>query len=227
MGDCKTSCSALRQGMSAFFNMPEVEKLLEDKGLAHAEISALRELVQLEWVHFDTVQGMSGRAACQDDAVGFFVHHVAQYLSFPRESIMGVRDDVVAADAAGRNVIREKYARMMEMTDPVAFARDWSGRLEAPSPVKRCVLNEIESALRSMLDTAQGELPATAQHVRGSITQPKLISSIGYYVCEIQSYSLSTLKCLRDGLRHQLGNHVNPVLDTYVNAVFIQRVLEA
>ena len=78
-----------------------------------------------------------------------------------------------------------------------------------------------------MLDTAQGELPATAQHVRGSITQPKLISSIGYYVCEIQSYSLSTLKCLRDGLRHQLGNHVNPVLDTYVNAVFIQRVLEA
>lgn len=213
--------------MSAFFNMPEVEKLLEDKGLAHAEISALRELVQLEWVHFDTVQGMSGRAACQDDAVGFFVHRVAQYLSFPRESIMGVRDDVVAADAAGRSVIREKYARMMEMTDPVAFARDWSGRLEAPSPVKRCVLNEIESALRSMLDTAQGELPATAQHVRGSITQPKLISSIGYYVCEIQSYSLSTLKCLRDGLRHQLGNHVNPVLDTYVNAVFIQRVLEA
>lgn len=81
--------------MSAFFNMPEVEKLLEDKGLAHAEISALRELVQLEWVHFDTVQGMSGRAACQDDAVGFFVHRVAQYLSFPRESIMGVRDDVV------------------------------------------------------------------------------------------------------------------------------------
>ena len=56
--------------MSAFFNMPAVEKLLEDKGLAHAEISALRELVQLEWVHFDTVQGMSGRAACQDDAVG-------------------------------------------------------------------------------------------------------------------------------------------------------------
>ena len=67
--------------MSAFFNMPAVEKLLEDKGLAHVEISALRELVQLEWVHFDTVQGMSGRAACQDDAVGFFVHRVAQYLS--------------------------------------------------------------------------------------------------------------------------------------------------
>lgn len=176
--------------MSAFFNMPAVEKLLEDEGLAHAEISALRELVQLEWVHFDTVQGMSGRAACQDDAVGFFVHRVAQYLSFPRESIMAVRDDVVAADAAGRNVIREKYARMMEATDPVAFARDWSGRLEAPSPVKRCVLDEIEGTLRSMLDIAQCELPATAQHVRGSITQPKLISSIGYYVCEIQSYSL-------------------------------------
>lgn len=187
--------------MSAFFNMPAVEKLLEDKGLAHAEISALRELVQLEWVHFDTVQGMSGRAACQDDAV--------------------------AADAAGRNVIREKYARMMEATDPVAFARDWSGRLEAPSPVKRCVLDEIEGTLRSMLDIAQCELPATAQHVRGSITQPKLISSIGYYVCEIQSYSLSTLTCLRDGLQRQLSDHVNPILDTYVNAVLIQRVLEA
>ena len=213
--------------MSAFFNMPAVEKLLEDKGLAHAEISALWELVQLEWIHFDTVQGMSGRAACQDDAVGFFVHRVAQYLSFPRESIMAVRDDVVAADAAGRNVIREKYARMMEATDPVAFARDWSGRLEAPSPVKRCVLDEIEDTLRSMLDIAQSELPATAQHVRGSITQPKLISSIGYYLCEIQSYSLSTLRCLRDGLRRQLSDHVNPVLDTYVNAVLIQRVLEA
>lgn len=213
--------------MSAFFNMPAVEELLEGKGLAQAEISALRELVQLEWVHFDTVQGMSGRAACQDDAVGFFVHRVAQYLSFPRESIMAVHDDVVAAGAAGRNVIREKYARMMEATDPVAFARDWSGRLEAPSPVKRCVLDEIEDTLRRMLDIAESELPATAQHVRGSITQPKLISSIGYYVCEIQSYSLSTLRCLRDGLLRQLGDHVNPVLDTYVNAVLIQRVLEA
>lgn len=213
--------------MSAFFNMPAVEELLEGKGLAQTEISALRELVQLEWVHFDTVQGVSGRAACQDDAVGFFVHRVAQYLSFPRESIVAVHDDVVAADAAGRNVIREKYARMMEATDPVAFARDWSGRLEAPSPVKRCVLDEIEDTLRRMLDIAEGELPATAQHVRGSITQPKLISSIGYYVCEIQSYSLSTLRCLRDGLLRQLGDHVNPVLDTYVNAVLIQRVLEA
>ena len=55
--------------MSAFFNMPEVEKLLEDKGLAHAEISALRELVQLEWVHFDSFHGMSGSAACKVDAV--------------------------------------------------------------------------------------------------------------------------------------------------------------
>ena len=213
--------------MSAFFNMPAVEELLEGKGLARAEISALRELVQLEWVHFDAVQGMNGRAACQDDAVGFFVHRVAQYLSFPRESIMAVHDDVVAADASGRNVIREKYARMMEATDPVAFVRDWSGRLEAPSPVKRCVLDEIEDTLRRMLDIAESELPATAQHVRGSITRPKLISSIGYYVCEIQSYSLSTLRCLRDGLLRQLGDHVNPVLDTYVNAVLIQRVLEA
>ena len=203
--------------MSAFFNMSAVKELLESKGLSQAEISALRELVQLEWVHFDAVQGMSGRAACQDDAVGFFVHRVAQYLSFPRESIMAVHD----------NVIREKYARMMEATDPVAFARDWSGRLEAPSPVKRCVLDEIEGTLRRMLDIAESELPATAQHVRGSITQPKLISSIGYYVCEIQSYSLSTLRCLRDGLLRQLGDHVNPVLDTYVNAVLIQRVLEA
>ena len=213
--------------MSAFFNMPAVEKLLEDKGLAQVEVSALRELVQLEWVHFDTVRGMGGRAACQDDAVGFFVHRVAQYLSFPRESIMAVRDDVAAADAAGRNVIREKYARMMEATDPAAFARDWSGRLETPSPVKRCMIDEIEGALRSMLDIAEGELPATAQHVRGSITQPKLISSIGYYVCEIQSYSMSTLRCLRDGLQRQLSDHVNPVLDTYVNAVLIQRALEA
>ena len=142
--------------MSAFFNMPAVEKLLEDKGLAQVEVSALRELVQLEWVHFD-----------------------------------------------------------------------WSGRLEAPSPVKRCVIGEIEGTLRSMLDIVESELPATARHVRGSITQPKLISSIGYYVCEIQSYSLSTLRCLRDGLQRQLGDHVNPVLDTYVNAVLIQRVLEA
>ena len=213
--------------MSAFFNMTAVRKLLEDKGLVQVEVSALCELVQLEWVHFDTVQGLNGRAACQDDAAGFFIYRVAQYLSFPRESIMAVRDDVVAADAAGRNVIREKYARMMEATDPAAFARDWSGRLEATSPVKRCVIDEIEGILRSMLDIAESELPATAQHVRRSITQPKLISSIDYYVCEIQSYSLSTLRCLRDGLQHQLGGHVNPILDTYVNVVLVQCALEA
>ena len=30
-----------------------------------------------------------------------------------------------------------------------------------------------------------------------------------------------------DGLQRQLSDHVNPILDTYVNAVLIQRVLEA
>lgn len=227
MGDCRSASNALCQGMDAFFTMSSIKTLLVDAGLVETEIGALRELVQLEWIHFDAVQGLNGRAACQDDATGFFIYRVAQYLSFPHELIMLVHDDVVAADAAGRNVISEKYARMMEKTDPAAFERDWAGRLEAPSPVKRCVMEAVEHVLYRMLDAAASELPETAQHVRGTISRPQLISSIDYFMCEIQSYSLRTLRILRDGLRRQLGEHVNPIYGAYVNAVIIRRTLEA
>lgn len=227
MGDCRSIGGTPRRGMGRFFKLPAVAELLAEEGFVEVEVEMLHELLDTEWLHFDVVNGIAGRAECQDNAIGFFIYRTAQYLSFPRETLACVHDDVLAADAAGRNVIREKYARMMERTDPAEFDRTWRGRLEEISTVKQGVLDSIEQALRAMLEDASCAMPASTKHARGTISRAELISSIDYYICEISSYSLNTLYCLRDGLQQQLANHVNPIADTYVNSLRVQQALEA
>lgn len=227
MGDCRNISGAPRRGMGRFFKLPAVAELLAEEGFVEVEISMLHELLDTEWLHFDVVNGIAGRAECQDNAIGFFIYRTAQYMSFPRETLACVHDDVLAADAAGRNVIREKYARMMERTDPAEFDRIWRGKLEEISSVKQGVLDSIEQTLRAMLEDAAGTMPASTKHARGTISRAELVSSIDYYICEISSYSLNTLYCLRDGLQKQLADHVNPIADTYVNSLRVQRALEA
>ena len=124
-------------------------------------------------------------------------------------------------------MIREKYARMMERTDPAEFERTWRGHLEEISTVKQGVLDSIEHILRAMLSDAAGTMPTATKHARGTVSREELVSSIDYYICEISSYSLNTLYCLRDGLQQQLTNHVNPIADTYVNSLRVQQALEA
>ena len=80
-----------------------------------------RQIVEKEWLMFQQVQGVNGRAACQDDWTTFLIMRLSQFEGWDTDVLESYFEDIVQAEAQERNLIMEKYAYMMEETDPVYF----------------------------------------------------------------------------------------------------------
>lgn len=81
-------------------------------------------IVALEWQQFQQVKNEGGRAECQDDWPTFHGMRVSQFLTWPVPLLESYTADLEAAAAAGRNLVTEKYARMMASTEPERYARE-------------------------------------------------------------------------------------------------------
>ena len=62
-------------------------------------------------------------AICQDDWETFSIMRRSQYETWPAELLESYLNDLLAAKAEGRNLITEKYGRMMESTAPAEYAK--------------------------------------------------------------------------------------------------------
>lgn len=95
----------------------------------------INDIIQEEWKQFDRVKNQGGRASCQDDWETFQIMRKSQYLSWPDELLDSILHDLQEAAATGRNLITEKYARMMERTAPEEYEA-LKDRLPYRSPVR-------------------------------------------------------------------------------------------
>lgn len=84
-------------------------------------MSIIETIVELEWKQFDKVVNEGGRADCQDDFETFSIMRKSQYMTWNEELLESYLDDLKSAEANGRNLIMEKYARMMESTAPQKY----------------------------------------------------------------------------------------------------------
>ena len=76
----------------------------------------INEIVNLEWEMFQNVENTGGRANCQDDYETFYIMRASQYKCFAHEVLVSYLNDLKEAKAHSRNLILEKYARMMAYT---------------------------------------------------------------------------------------------------------------
>ena len=72
-----------------------------------------RQIVEKEWLMFQQVQGVNGRAACQDDWTTFLIMRLSQFEGWDTDVLESYFEDIVQAEAQERNLIMEKYAYMM------------------------------------------------------------------------------------------------------------------
>jgi len=103
------------------------------------------QIVTLEWSMFSAVPNTGGQASCQTDPETFRIMRQTQVETWPaamRESYLA---DLRAATREGRNLMTEKYARMMESTHPREFARV-AASLPDISPAVRAQVEEIVAA---------------------------------------------------------------------------------
>ncbi len=81
----------------------------------------LENIIALEWDEFQKVNNAGGRASCQNDWKTFQIMRRSQFSAWNKEMLESYHSDLVTAINNGRNLLTEKYARMMESTVPEKY----------------------------------------------------------------------------------------------------------
>lgn len=157
------------------------------------------QLVETEWRLFQQVHNASGRAACQDDRRTFFIMRASQFASWPEALIDSYAADLARAEAAGHNLIAEKYAWMMENTDPQAFTA-LRGLLpvipkEALALIEQIVAQQLR--WRAAFCARYPHLGHAGRAQRSTEDTFVDTSFETYLRGELKTYSLPTLRLLR------------------------------
>ena len=90
--------------------------------LGGKNMNLIDQVILEEWHQFDKVQNEGGRADCQDDFDTFRIMRKSQYLTWSKEMLESYYADLLNANRSGWNLIMEKYARMMQSTNPDKYA---------------------------------------------------------------------------------------------------------
>jgi hypothetical protein len=85
-------------------------------------MTIIDEIIDAEWRFFDKVQNEGGRAGCQDDFETFQIMRKSQFLAWDEATVQAYAEDLHTAQQLGRNLIQEKYARMMASTALAQYA---------------------------------------------------------------------------------------------------------
>ncbi len=76
------------------------------------------KITNLEWGMFHTVSNAGGKASCQEDPDTFLAMRKSQMMSWGENLLESYLADLEQAKRENRNLLSEKYARMMRYTHP-------------------------------------------------------------------------------------------------------------
>ena len=120
----------------------------------------IQKLIETEWELFQHVHNEGGRAACQDDWNTFHIMRHSQFAMWPEKVLSSYQTDLDTAKSQGRNLITEKYARMMASTDPEEYRR-LEPFLPALTSQAEEITEEILSSSHGVAGRIRRTLPST------------------------------------------------------------------
>lgn len=110
----------------------------------NAMISAI---IGIEWDMFQHVNNIGGRASCQDDWETFEIMRKSQYENWTEDMLALYFDWVIKSQREGRNLIAEKYGRMMEYTEPQYYKAEIEPNIPLITEKMRIMIEEIVKIL--------------------------------------------------------------------------------
>ena len=181
----------------------------------------INRIIDMEWSMFDQVVNMGGRAPCQDDEWTFYVMRFSQFAAFDDATLQSYEQDLLEIQAAGRNIITEKYGYMMEYTDQVYFDREIKSALPQISSAKNAMVDCIVNKLMDFEKVFAERYP-----ILGSRSRPLQGTKTGgvsfhiYTIGELKTYSLRTLELY---YRHIAG--IDPADELHNSSFVIHRIM--
>jgi hypothetical protein len=179
------------------------------------------EIVRLEWEMFSNVQSMDGPVSCQQSPKTFEIMRSSQTKSWNDEVAASYLDDLHTAEAQGRNLMTEKYARMMQYTSPCEFRRI-EGQLPQVEPEAEGVVERLTRKLVEWQEELAAQYPYVAgqgRPIRSTDDNRYITSFESYNRGELATYSLRTLGLLEQHYRALAAAGENPAEAVLRNTV--------
>lgn len=175
----------------------------------------IKEIIEREWEFFQKVQNIGGRASCQDDFDTFYLQRKSQFEVFSTELLQSYLLDLKEAKNQGRNMIMEKYAYMMESTDPAYFLKI-QNQLPVIDSSQRELIDFICQIQVSMREEFNQKYPCLAYNARETHTyedQKDETSFETYLRGELMTYSSQTLYLYGQMLVEKMKNNQNLIIE--------------
>lgn len=171
----------------------------------------IEKICALEWEMFQNVSNVGGRAPCQDDMKSFVIMRTSQAMSWSEGTLESYHIDLLEAKETGRNLMTEKYARMMASTSPAEFD-EIKDALPSLSPEAVAVMEEIIRIYVGWEEEVAAKYPNTVRRGRPlrSEDDTQNVTSLETYLRgELSTYSLRTLVLYLDNMLRQKDQGIN------------------
>lgn len=181
----------------------------------------IAQIVAQEWAMFDEVQNNGGRADCQNNPKEFEIMRSSQLKTWSDEVLQSYLNDLITAGYAGRNLLTEKYAYMMEQTHPVEF-QEIKQFLPEISPQVRVKIDEIVDINLDWQREADEKYPnlrAKGRPLTSKEDTPYVTSFETYLRGELKTYSADTIMKLHAYTLACLEKHYNMAIANLQNMV--------
>jgi len=142
---------------------------------------------------FDKVEGLGGRADCQDDKHSFYIMRCSQHNAFSKSTLESYLSDLNKALSEGRNLVRDKYAYMMEYTDKLYYEEVLKRNLPECSKDKLTLIEQILTMLEEDYDKFALEFPYITGRMRKNKSKESMATISIYSFGELKTYSYETL----------------------------------
>jgi hypothetical protein len=172
----------------------------------------IAKILEYEWKMFQAVPNIGGgKAPCQEDYTTFKINRISQAINWSESTLESYLDDLIAATQKERNLLTEKYGRMMESTSPREYA-EIKHLLPATGTEIQKIADEIISIMLGWEEEIKNIYPNISRRSRPihSSEDSSYSTSVETYLRgELLTYSLKTLRLYLESVKKQKAEKIN------------------
>lgn len=168
----------------------------------------VENILKIEFEMMQNTQNIGGRASCQDDWETFYIMRGSQYASWRDDMLEFWEKFVEECRAEGRNMVTEKYAKMMRFTHPEYYKQNLEPFLpETPSESFPLIDEIVKAMIEWELDFAEKypKISGAGRPITADQDKYGFTSLETYARGELETYPLELLKMYADYVRELLA----------------------